>query len=97
MKLRQGTKDRRNNVKQLSYETIDLYYYFHHPILDRTIRLRVMRKYNIYYTNAGQGTLLECRQCRKQNKEEATREAELYKAWAECHYECEVSYKILSR
>ena len=57
----------------------------------------VMRKYNIYYINAEQGTLLECRQCRKDSRIKAIYEATLYKEWAEYHYECKVEIKIVER
>ena len=53
-----------------------------------------MREYSMYFYKVDGGYFLECRQCRQVSRREATKEAELYKAWAEVHYHCKVFFEI---
>jgi hypothetical protein len=50
------------------------------------------KQFNITYRNAH--GILECRQCSHMSEWQAAHEAELYVAWAEYHYGCEVFYEI---
>ena len=51
------------------------------------------KSFNISYRNKG-GQILECRQCSHMSAWQAAYEAELYVAWAEYHYGCEVFFEI---
>ena len=53
-----------------------------------------MRSYNIYFRKEPANYYIECRQCSHDKYEDAVREAELYKAWAEFHYKSKIAYAI---
>ena len=52
------------------------------------------KSFDIFFLKTDGRTILECRQTTHNTRKEAEHEAELYKAWAECHYGCKVGYNI---